>query len=60
MKRYSIYQSKIAVTALDTVIDLLSKDMMNNADASEESLAQLKILVKMRKGFRKKREFIII
>jgi len=60
MKRYSIYQSKIAVTALDTAIDLLSKDMMDNADASEESLAQLKILRKIRKGFRKKREFIVI
>jgi len=60
MKRYSIYQSEIAVTALDTAIDLLSKNALDNAPASEETLAQLKTLRKMRKAFKKKKEFIII
>ena len=60
MKRYSIYQSKIAISALDAAIHMLMKDIVDNAPAPEETLAQLKTLRKMRKAFKKKKEFIII
>jgi len=62
MKRYSIYQSKVAISALDTAIHMLMKDIADGGcvPASEETLAQLKTLRKMRKAFKKKKEFIII
>lgn len=60
MKRYSIYQSKIAISALDTAIHMLMKEIVDYPPADEKTLAQLKTLRKMRKAFKKKKEFIII